>query len=103
VCPYRLILGDVDAVLEPEEPPLDDIGSVERNDAKGDVGLSLGEIEQTRARQDLDADIGGRRWKNPPGWEAACGPPACFRTKAICASENFEAFIEFSSSSQQGS
>jgi hypothetical protein len=28
---------------------------------------------------------------------------ACFRTKAICASENFEAFIEFSSSAQQES
>lgn len=52
------LLGDVDAVFEPEEPPLNDIGSVERNGTKSDFGLPLGEAEPARAGQDFDVDIG---------------------------------------------
>ncbi len=54
----RRLLGDVDAVFEPEEPPLNDIGSVERSGTKSDVGLPLGEAEPARAGQEFDVYIG---------------------------------------------
>jgi len=41
----RRLLGDIHAVFKPEEPPLNDIGSVELNDTESDVGLPLGEVE----------------------------------------------------------
>ena len=46
------------ASLEPEEPPLNDIGSIERNGTKSDFGLPLGEAESARAGQDFNVDIG---------------------------------------------
>lgn len=57
---FRLLrlLRDVNAILKAEEPSLNYVGSVERNDTKSDVGLPLGEVEQARPGQDLDVDVG---------------------------------------------
>ena len=52
------LLGDVDAVFQPEEPPLNDIGSAERDETKSDVGLPLGKVEQACPGEDLNVDIG---------------------------------------------
>lgn len=54
----RCLLGDVGAVFEFKEPSLNDIGGVERNNTKSDVGVSLGKVKQARTSQYLDLDIG---------------------------------------------
>jgi hypothetical protein len=50
-------------------------------------------------------DIRRTHLPDPPGITSPIGVPssACFNTNAIYTSENFEAFIEFSASSQSGS
>ncbi len=41
--------GDIYTVVERGEPSLHDVGGVEGNDAKGDIGFALGEAEEPRS------------------------------------------------------